>query len=89
MSILLKDFSLEQSSSKLYLSVPLKGCPPAKVDVFSVPKYLKIHAPPFFIEFSWAGEAEPCKTVFADGRIFMDLTKKQPGIWQKLFLEQR
>lgn len=42
MPIAVKDFSWEENSSMVYITVPLKGVNPKKVDILSTERYIKV-----------------------------------------------
>lgn len=42
MPIIVKDYTWEQTNKMLFITVPLKGVKPQKVDLFSTEEYLKV-----------------------------------------------
>ena len=49
MPIIVKDYTWEQTNKMLFITVPLKGVKPQKVDLFSTEEYLKVLATAFSV----------------------------------------
>ena len=73
------------------VSLPLKGVPPGKIDVFVAPNYIKVNFAPFLFEAFLAGEIvlgdddddeeSGRQLLDGNGRVLLQLKKKQDGIW--------
>ena len=74
------------------VSLPLKGVPPSKTDVFVAPDYIKVNFVPFLFEAFLSGEIfvgddegeEGCggRQLFDAGRIILQLKKTREGAWE-------
>ena len=71
------------------VSFSLKGVPPAKIDVFVSPAYIKVNFAPFLFEAFLAGEIvvgddedkESGRQLFDAGRVILQFKKAREGIW--------
>ena len=43
MPIVIKDYTWEETEKTLYITIPLKGVRPNKVDIFSIETYIKVN----------------------------------------------
>ncbi|KAJ8249342.1 hypothetical protein GJAV_G00233760 [Gymnothorax javanicus] len=89
MPLIVQDYSWTQSESMLYISVPLKGIKPGKVDVFAADDYLKVNFPPFLFEVFLFEPIDDDKSVakIGNGVVILSLHKKKEGIWEHLTLK--
>ncbi|KAJ8252417.1 hypothetical protein COCON_G00217290 [Conger conger] len=89
MPLIVQDYSWTQSESMLYISVPLKGINPGKVDVFATDEYLKVSFPPFLFEVFLFEPIDDDKSVaqIGNGVVIFTLHKKNEGIWEQLSLK--
>ena len=55
MPITIKDYTWEETEKMLYVTVPLKGVKPNRVDIFSTEEYLKVSIPNYR---SWLASLE-------------------------------
>ncbi|KAG9273450.1 dynein assembly factor 4, axonemal [Astyanax mexicanus] len=86
MPLLVTDYSWTQTESTVYISVPLKGVKPARVDVLCTDEYLKVSFPPFLCELFLSQPVEEEKSVakLRNGAAVFTLPKQTAGLWEKL-----
>ena len=86
MPIQIKDFTWNESSKTLYITVPLKGVKPSKVDIFTTEEYIKVHYPPYFFDV-WLNQRVNDSTSRAEvgnGAVLFKLEKENEGLWVNL-----
>ncbi|ELU18434.1 hypothetical protein CAPTEDRAFT_222450 [Capitella teleta] len=86
MPIAVKDYTWEETPSMLYITVPLKGVQPQKVDILSTERYIKVHYTPFFFECFLNGEVFDQKSAaqVGNGAIVFKLEKQENRMWEEL-----
>ncbi|KAI0231567.1 Dynein assembly factor 4, axonemal [Lamellibrachia satsuma] len=70
----------------LFITVPLKGVKPQKVDLFSTEEYLKVHYPPYLFECFLFAPVYDRKSAaeIGNGVVLFKLEKQEPQIWEQL-----
>nr|XP_033775636.1 dynein assembly factor 4, axonemal isoform X2 [Geotrypetes seraphini] len=88
MPLMVKDYTWEQTTSEVFVSVPMKGVTAAKADVFCTESYLKVNFPPFLYEaFLYAPIDEIRSSAqIGNGVIIFTLFKKESALWETLTL---
>ncbi|CAH3169325.1 unnamed protein product [Porites lobata] len=86
MPIQVKDFVWEETDETVLITVPLKGVPIKRVDIFSVDDYIKVSYPPYLFEAFLYDEVEDTKSkaTFGNGIITFHLVKRSPVQWNHL-----
>lgn len=86
MPIQVKDYAWEETEETVLISVPLKGVPSNRVDVFSVDDYIKASYPPYIFEAFLFNKVEDAKSkaTFGNGIIKFQLVKKNAIQWHHL-----
>ncbi|KAI4886008.1 hypothetical protein NFI96_000955 [Prochilodus magdalenae] len=86
MPLLVKDYTWTQTETTVYISVPLKGIKPAKVDVLCTDEFLKVSYPPFLFEVFFSEPVNEEKSVakLGNGSAVFTLPKRREGLWEKL-----
>ncbi|KAL9985951.1 hypothetical protein ACROYT_G000002 [Oculina patagonica] len=90
MPIQVKDYDWEESGETVLITVPLKGVPPNRVDIFSIDDYIKVSYPPYIFEVCLFNEVEDTKSkaTFGNGVIKFQLVKKSPLQWNQLLVSE-
>lgn len=52
MPILVKDYKWRETSTHVFITLPLKGVKANKADIFTTNDYIKVNFPPFLFEVS-------------------------------------
>ncbi|KAJ8323797.1 hypothetical protein O5D80_007682 [Batrachochytrium dendrobatidis] len=83
MPIVVKDYSVSQNDTELFISVPLSGTSASKVDVYCNDVYIKINFPPFFFELDLENTIDSQASIASvgNGMVVFTLVKTHPGIW--------
>lgn len=86
MTIKVKDYVWEETAETVLISVPMKGVPANRVDIFSGDDYIKASYPPYIFEVFLHSEVEDAKSkaTFGEGMIKFQLVKKNPVQWNVL-----
>ncbi|KAL7870212.1 hypothetical protein SRHO_G00077090 [Serrasalmus rhombeus] len=86
MPLLVRDYTWTQTETTVYISVPLKGVKPAKVDVLCTEEFLKVSFPPFLFEAFLSEPVDDDKSVakLGNGAAVFTLPKKNEGLWTRL-----
>ncbi|KAL6479527.1 hypothetical protein MHYP_G00129600 [Metynnis hypsauchen] len=86
MPLLVRDYTWTQTETTVYISVPLKGVKPAKVDVLCTEEFLKVSFPPFLFEAFLSEPVDDDKSVakLGNGAAVFTLPKKKEGLWTQL-----
>ncbi|XP_017560491.1 dynein assembly factor 4, axonemal [Pygocentrus nattereri] len=86
MPLLVRDYTWTQTETTVYISVPLKGVKPAKVDVLCTEEFLKVSFPPFLFEAFLSEPVDDDKSVakLGNGTAVFTLPKKNEGLWTQL-----
>lgn len=90
MPIQVKDYVWEETDESVLITVPLKGVPPNRVDVFSIDDYIKVSYPPYIFEVCLFDEVEDAKSraTFGNGVLEFQLLKKSPLQWNQLLASE-
>lgn len=90
MPIQVKDYVWEETDESVLITVPLKGVPPNRVDVFSIDDYIKVSYPPYIFEVCLFDEVEDAKSraTFGNGVLKFQLLKKSPLQWNQLLASE-
>lgn len=82
MAILVKDHTWSQSHGSISLSVPLKGVPSSKVDIFQTSRYVKLSFAPFLLEAFLLCEVknQSMQCLSKDGKMFLEWKKSDEGV---------
>ncbi|XP_043934896.1 dynein axonemal assembly factor 4 isoform X2 [Protopterus annectens] len=88
MPLLVKDYTWTQTPSLLYITVPLKGVGPGKVDILCSENYLKVNFPPFLFEVFLCAPIDDTKSSakVGNGVVVFTLYKKELELWKSLSL---
>lgn len=86
MPIQVKDYVWEETDETVLITVPLKGVPSNRVDIFSIDDYIKASYPPYIFEVCLFGEVEDTKSkaTFGSGVVKFQLLKKSSSKWNQL-----
>ncbi|KAL5038086.1 hypothetical protein RTP6_005435 [Batrachochytrium dendrobatidis] len=86
MPIVVKDYSVSQNDTELFISVPLSGTSASKVDVYCNDVYIKINFPPFFFELDLESTIDSQASIASvgNGMVVFTLVKTHPGIWNTI-----
>lgn len=86
MPIQVKDYIWEETDETVLITVPLKGVPSNRVDIFSIDDYIKVSYPPYIFEVCLFSEVEDTKSkaTFGSGVIKFQLVKKNSSKWNQL-----
>lgn len=86
MPIQVKDYDWEETSETVLITIPLKGVPSNRVDIFSVDDYIKVSYPPYLFEAFLHNKVQDkkSKATFGNGVIKFKLVKKNPLQWNHL-----
>ncbi|XP_036391444.1 dynein assembly factor 4, axonemal [Megalops cyprinoides] len=86
MPLIVQDFSWTQTESMLYISVPLKGIKPGKVDILATNEYIKVSFPPFLFEVFLFDLIDDDKSAakIGNGVVIFTLYKKNDRMWEQL-----
>ncbi|KAK2164851.1 hypothetical protein LSH36_58g16015 [Paralvinella palmiformis] len=86
MPIVIKDYTWEETEKTLYITIPLKGVRPNKVDIFSIETYIKVHYPPYLFEsFLFEPVYDQKSTAqVGNGVVVFKLEKQTPSVWGQL-----
>ncbi|KAF4017436.1 hypothetical protein G4228_008686 [Cervus hanglu yarkandensis] len=88
MPLQLSNYSWRQTSTAVFISVPLRGVSVRDADVFCTENYLKVNSPPFLFEaFLYAPiDDESSKAKIGNNIIVFTLHKKEAAMWETLSL---
>ncbi|XP_065796628.1 dynein axonemal assembly factor 4 isoform X1 [Muntiacus reevesi] len=88
MPLQLSNYSWQQTSTAVFISVPLRGVSVRDADVFCTENYLKVNSPPFLFEvFLYAPiDDESSKAKIGNNIIVFTLHKKEAAMWETLSL---
>ncbi|KAM9713767.1 dynein axonemal assembly factor 4 isoform 1-T2 [Dama dama] len=88
MPLRLSNYSWRQTSTAVFISVPLRGVSVRDADVFCTENYLKVNSPPFLFEvFLYAPiDDESSKAKIGNNIIVFTLHKKEAAMWETLSL---
>ncbi|TPX62271.1 hypothetical protein PhCBS80983_g00575 [Powellomyces hirtus] len=83
MPILIKEYTWAESSSHLYITVPLKGANPKKADVYVNDLYAKINFPPYFFELDLKAPVHSSAAIatIGNGCAKLELPKQEHEVW--------
>ncbi|BFZ01485.1 hypothetical protein BsWGS_04524 [Bradybaena similaris] len=86
MPLIVKDYTWEETDRVVWITVPLKGVKPNKVDVFLSDEYLKASYPPYLFECLLAGLVDDTKgsAQVGNGTVVFKLFKRDTGLWNTL-----
>ncbi|KAM8998309.1 dynein axonemal assembly factor 4 [Ara ararauna] len=89
MPVWLREHSWRQTSSAVYLSLPVRGVRVTPASIFCTDQYLKVSIPPFLFEaILYAPIDETNSTAkIGNGIIFFTLYKKEEAMWDSLTIE--
>lgn len=89
MPIIVKDFTWKQTPEHLNISVPLRGAPLNKVDVFTSPRYIKVTFESYFFEVVLLDKVDiaQSKCLKTPENLIFDLKKCVAQLWASLELE--
>ncbi|XP_020615164.1 dyslexia susceptibility 1 candidate gene 1 protein-like [Orbicella faveolata] len=90
MPIQVKDYVWEETNESVLITVPLKGVPPNRVDIFSIDEYIKVSYPPYIFEVCLFDEVEDTKSraTFGNGVLKFQLVKKSSLQWNQLLASE-
>ncbi|XP_006074989.3 dynein axonemal assembly factor 4 isoform X2 [Bubalus bubalis] len=88
MPLHVSNYSWQQTSTAVFISVPLRGVSVRDADVFCTENYLKVNCPPFLFEvFLYAPiDDESSKAKIGNNTIVFTLRKKEAAMWETLSL---
>ncbi|KAI8822538.1 uncharacterized protein EV422DRAFT_524364 [Fimicolochytrium jonesii] len=86
MPIIIKEYTWTESSTHVYLTIPLKGANPKKTDVYVNDVYVKVNFPPYFFELDLAHEvdSENAVATIGNGCAKLELPKQIEQPWTTL-----
>ncbi|CAG5134876.1 unnamed protein product, partial [Candidula unifasciata] len=86
MPLIVTDYTWEETDKIVWITVPLKGVKPNKVDVFLSDEYLKASYPPYLFECLLVGLVDDTKgsAQIGNGTVVFKLVKKEEGLWNTL-----
>ncbi|KND03858.1 uncharacterized protein SPPG_01312 [Spizellomyces punctatus DAOM BR117] len=86
MPIIVRDYTWTQTSSCVYITVPLRGANPKKADVYVNDAYLKINFPPYLFELDLFDQIDTDKAVVSvgNGCTKFELPKLIEQTWENL-----
>ncbi|KAJ7380235.1 hypothetical protein OS493_010950 [Desmophyllum pertusum] len=90
MPIQVKDYVWEETDETVLITVPLKGVPSNRVDIFSIDDYIKASYPPYIFEVCLLNEVDDTrsKATFGNGVIMFQLLKKSSLQWNQLLASE-
>ncbi|XP_020736890.1 dynein axonemal assembly factor 4 isoform X2 [Odocoileus virginianus] len=88
MPLQVSNYSWQQTSTAVFISVPLRGVSVRDADVFCTENYLKVNSPPFLFEvFLYAPiDDESSRAKIGNNIIVFTLHKKEAAMWETLSL---
>ncbi|KAI4540524.1 hypothetical protein MG293_009565 [Ovis ammon polii] len=88
MPLQVSNYSWQQTSTAVFISVPLRGVSVRDADVFCTENYLKVNCPPFLFEvFLYAPiDDESSKAKIGNNTVVFTLHKKEAAMWETLSL---
>uniref|UniRef100_A0A8C6UJL3 Dynein axonemal assembly factor 4 n=1 Tax=Neogobius melanostomus TaxID=47308 RepID=A0A8C6UJL3_9GOBI len=88
MPLLITDYSWTQTTSTVYISVPLKGAKASQVDIVATDQYIKVHFPPYLFEAFLAQPVDEDRSIakVGNGAALITLLKKTEQLWDQLTL---
>ena len=83
MPIIVKDFTFQDQTDTIYISVPLRNVHPSKVIIYSNSVYVKANYPPYFFELDLADQIDSVNSSASvgEGLILFELKKKETKLW--------
>lgn len=89
MPIIVKDFTWKQTTEHLNISVPLKGAPLNRVDIFTSPRYIKVTFQSYFFEVVLLDDVDiaQSKCLKTPESVIFDLKKCVSQLWSSLEVE--
>lgn len=83
MPILVKDATITDTPSTLYITVPLRSVSRSNTDIYATASYLKINFTPFFYEIDLWGDVDVAKCIskIGDGSVSIELPKLINANW--------
>ncbi|XP_063170172.1 dynein axonemal assembly factor 4 isoform X2 [Candoia aspera] len=89
MPVWVRDFSWEQTTEAVRLTVPVGARRPRRDGVFCTERYLKVSAPPLLFEAALHApvDAERSRAEIRDGFVVFTLLKKEAAPWASLLAE--
>ncbi|KAM6257648.1 dynein axonemal assembly factor 4 [Porphyrio hochstetteri] len=88
MPVWLREYSWRQTSTAVYLSLPLRGVRVTPANIFCTDQYLKVSVPPFLFEAILYASIDDTNSTakIGNGAIFFTLYKKEVSMWDSLTL---
>ncbi|NXV71977.1 DAAF4 factor, partial [Atlantisia rogersi] len=88
MPVWLREYSWRQTSTAVYLSLPLRGVRVTPANIFCTDQYLKVSVPPFLFEAILFAPIDDTNSTakIGNGAIFFTLYKKEVSMWDSLTL---
>eukprot|EP00041_Stephanoeca_diplocostata_P017905 m.369591 g.369591 ORF g.369591 m.369591 type:complete len:373 (+) comp20853_c0_seq3:282-1400(+) len=86
MPIKVKDFTWSESSTHVFISVPLKGVKPGKADIYSNDLYIKVNYPPYIFEADLLKSIDDASSSASIGKgcVEFKLQKREAENWGSL-----
>lgn len=89
MPIIVKDFTWKQTPEHINITVPLRGAPLSKVDIFTSPRYIKVTFESYFFEVVLFEKVDitQSKCLKTPENVIFDLKKCVAQLWTSLEVE--